>query len=377
MASSRKDELSDQETDDDSRSDAPQSTTMKLKRSREVKVDDHHCQPDSQVKRYRQSSCSDDEAVDNAGRTPVQSAVESVSPNVMVTLGSRLPAEVINTPKAMCRTALHIAAKEDRVDDVRRLLDCGADVVALDEEGRSPLVTALVHRSWNSARAILDHRSDVVASSGMHVVDDMQGWTVLHSLCAWATPVNIFRRVLDGGVAANVRDFYGNTPLHTIRQCPEFIQLLIEYGADVNAQNDHGQTPLHVAFSCGNVKVARCLIQAGADLNVRDDFYNTPFHCDSSDTGVFYNHCGRYYEWKRLIPDLPQSAVQSDTLNMFGVPTVFKFMALDDSPQQLARVYRRNFTSFHTAKYKDNKCKHLLPLHREAAVNTRNAFGQT
>ena len=62
MASCSKDELPDQETDDDSRSDAPQSTTMKLKRSREVKVDDHHCQSDSQVINYRQFSCSDDEA---------------------------------------------------------------------------------------------------------------------------------------------------------------------------------------------------------------------------------------------------------------------------------------------------------------------------
>ena len=62
MASCSKDELPDQETDDDSRSDAPQSTTMKWKRTREVKVDDRHCQSDSQVNSYRQSSCSDDEA---------------------------------------------------------------------------------------------------------------------------------------------------------------------------------------------------------------------------------------------------------------------------------------------------------------------------
>ena len=62
MASCSKDELPDQETDDDSRSDSPQSTTMKLKRSREVKVDDHHCEPVTQVKRCRQYFCSDDEA---------------------------------------------------------------------------------------------------------------------------------------------------------------------------------------------------------------------------------------------------------------------------------------------------------------------------
>jgi len=343
MASCSNDELSDQETDDDSQSDAPQSTTMQLKRSREVKVDDHHCQSDSQVKRCRQSSCSDDEAairavleqhamsstgtesqgaqpvswpenlisefmdletqserkelletlssigvtvdsrndvgqtalhiaaeqdlvdvvreliivgadteaVDNARRTPVQSAVESGSTNAMVAFESRLPAELINTPNAIGRTALHIAASEDRVDEVHLLLDCGTDVEVLDVEGRSPLVSALVHESWNSARAILDYRPDVVASSRMDVVVDSLGETVLHILCGWVeerelTPVDIFQRVLDGGVAVNVRDFYGNTPLHTVGLRPEFIQLLIEYGADVNAQNHRGQTPLHI-----------------------------------------------------------------------------------------------------------------------------------
>jgi len=214
----------------------------------------------------------------------------------------------------------------------------------------------------------------------MDDVVNSDGSTVLHLLCASVigrhlTPVDIFRRVLDGGVAANVRDFYGNTPLHAVNR-PEFIQLLIEYGADVNAQNDRGQTPLHRAFSEGDVEVVRCLIDTGADLNARDDFYNTPFHCDTSVEYV-YMYDDYYSEWKRLIPDLPQSVVQCDTLNMFGLPTVFKFMALDDSTQQLAEVYGRYFTSFHTTKYKDDKCKHLLPLHSEAAINTRNAFGQT
>jgi len=194
---------------------------------------------------------ADTEAVDNAGRTPVQSAVESGSKNAMVAFESRLPAELINMPNAKGRTALHIAASEDRVDDVRRLLDCGTDVEVLDVEGRSPLVSALVHESWNSAGAILDYRPDVVASSQMDVVVESEGRTVLHLLCVWSlvrqqTPVDIFQRVLDGGVAVNVRDFYGNTPLHTVELCPEFIQLLIEYGADVNAQNHRGQTPLHI-----------------------------------------------------------------------------------------------------------------------------------
>jgi len=84
---------------------------------------------------------ADTEAVDNAGRTPVQSTVESGSTKAMGACGSRLLAELINTPNARRRIPLHIAVSEDRVDKVRRQLDCGADIEVLDELGRSPLVT--------------------------------------------------------------------------------------------------------------------------------------------------------------------------------------------------------------------------------------------
>jgi len=277
---------------------------------------------------------------------------------------------------AMSPAALQAAVQADRVDEVLGLLECGVDVEVVDEDCRSPLVTALVFKSWNSARAILDHRPDVVASSRMDVVLDLDGSTVLHLLCSrlikgQPTPVDIFRRALDGGVAVNIRDFNGNTPLHAVER-PEFIQLLIEYGADVNAQNDLGQTPLHIAFSRGDVEVVRCLIQAGADLNARDDFYNTPFHCDTDQ-----KHYDHYSEWKRLIPDLPRSVVQSDTRNIFGVPTVFKFMAMDDSPLRLSEVYRRNFCSFYIAHSNDDTREDFLSSDSEAVLNTRNSFGQT
>jgi len=168
----------------------------------------------------------------------------------------------------------------------------------------------------------------------MDVVVDAEGSTVLHLLSALhyseetPTHVDIFRRILAGGVSANVRDFDGNTPLHSVGQHPVLSRLLIEFGADVNAQNGCGETPLHVAFRAGDVQVVRCLIQADADLNVRDDFYNTPFHCDAS----------YHPEWKLLVPDLPQSVVRSDALNVFGARTVFHIMALDDSQPQLAQI---------------------------------------
>jgi len=278
---------------------------------------------------------ADTEAVDVAGRTPLQSAVGSDSSNAIVAFQSRLPAGLISTSNAVGRSALHIAVEEDCLDEVVRLLERGVDVEVLDDDGRSPLVTALVCKRWNSARAILDHREGAVASSQMDVVVDSEGTTVLHLLSAVQygdshrlTPVDVFRRVLDGGVAVNARNFNGNTPLHGMRQDARLSQLLIDHGADVNAQNGRGQTPLHVAFRAGDMELVRCLIHGGADLNVRDDFNNTPFHCDTS----FHS------EWKLLIPDLPQSVVRSDALNVFGAPPVFQLMTLDDSQPRRAQI---------------------------------------
>ena len=72
--------------------------------------------------------------------------------------------------------------------------------------------------------------------------------------------------------------------------------------------------------------------------------------------------------------DLPQSVVESDARNVFGAPTVFQLMALDEDDPLLASVYRSNFSSFHTTHFKRDD---LFSLNSEAALSTRNSFGQT
>ena len=116
---------------------------------------------------------------------------------------------------------------------VRTLLARGADPNARDEDGRTPLFSAVLGGSVALLGLLLESRADVNARDG-------RGATALH-------------------VAAEEVLFEAAT-------------LLVGRGADVNAQDDEGNTPLgRAVFSArGRYDVVRLLTKSGA----RDDIPN-------------------------------------------------------------------------------------------------------
>jgi ankyrin repeat protein len=119
------------------------------------------------------------------------------------------------------------------VCDLRRvgvLLARGADPNARDDEGRTPLMSAVLGNSVALAGLMLESDADVNAR-------DEHGWTALH-------------------YAAE-------------EQAPEMARILIARGADIDAQDGEGRTPLwRAVFSAhGRQEVVDLLREAGA----RDD----------------------------------------------------------------------------------------------------------
>lgn len=119
------------------------------------------------------------------------------------------------------------------VCDLRRvgvLLARGADPDAPDDEGRTPLMSAVLGNSVALAGLLLESAADVNAR-------DQQGWTALH-------------------YAAE-------------EQAPELARILIARGAEIDAQDGEGRTPLwRAVFSAhGRVETVDVLREAGA----RDD----------------------------------------------------------------------------------------------------------
>lgn len=140
---------------------------------------------------------------------------------------------------------------------------------------------------------------------------------------------NTFMELLHFKANMNVKNNYGNTPLHMCVIENHFVKtrILIHKGADINIQNNYRQLPLHIAYekdecdlinfflyrssinscdfqdkwehflalSCtnNNYKQIDYLIDKGASLNLMNCYTNTPLHI------AIQNDC--YQAFDRLI----------------------------------------------------------------------------
>jgi ankyrin repeat protein len=183
-------------------------------------------------------------------------------------------------------TLLHDAPNASAV---RLLTARGADPNAPNAAGATPLHSVDGEETF---LALLDAGADGKAIT-------RNGTPALHHAAqrGWAQAVN---RLLESGLAVDLRDSAGNTPLHRVPpHHREMVDLLLAHGADPRAQNARGETPLHIAVSwvpAGKIKQElrelspgagaatvdrwfggiRSLVEAGADLSARDDKGDTP-----------------------------------------------------------------------------------------------------
>ena len=89
--------------------------------------------------------------------------------------------------------------------------------------------------------------------------------------------IEVVKQHLTAGTDVNVKDRFGETPLHVaaLGGHKEVLQLLITNGADVNVSTLRF-TPLHLAIGRGHKEIVELLIAKGADVNTQDDDDKTP-----------------------------------------------------------------------------------------------------
>ncbi|CAO3671731.1 unnamed protein product [Umbelopsis ramanniana] len=189
---------------------------------------------------------------------------------------------------------LHRAVREGKTDAVSTIMNCGADIESLNEDGLSPLflagqypnvISTLIHHGARiHARNKKDRHQSVLhhyASQGqmeglilllncdsdIHIIDK-DSKTILH-YAAEIENYEVADMLLQLGVDINTKDVRGETALHCATRCGyyETIDLLLQRGVDINTKNNEGENALHTAVENNMIEIAGILIDKGIDID--------------------------------------------------------------------------------------------------------------
>ena len=148
--------------------------------------------------------------------------------------------------------------------ELSELIENGARVDAVDEDGRTALMVAVVKNNADCVKALLVVGADVNAKN-------KNGWTAL-MLATGLGYTDCVKTLLEAGADVNEENKNGATALMTAvaKGHTDCMKALLEAGADVNAKNKNGYTALMAAVTKNNVDCVKVLLKAGADVNAKD-----------------------------------------------------------------------------------------------------------
>ncbi len=154
---------------------------------------------------------------------------------------------------------LHEATRDGDLEQVRALIDAGADLDVRGDNGETPLNIAILEGQVLVASLLIDRGADIQARN-------KGGFTPLHA-AAYANVVEIAEKLLSRG--ADVKDQMnkaGVTPLSVASEegHPGLVKVLIDHGADLEAGERNGYTPLTRALWRGQKEVVALLQRSGA-----------------------------------------------------------------------------------------------------------------
>ncbi|PNP59152.1 hypothetical protein THARTR1_01400 [Trichoderma harzianum] len=207
---------------------------------------------------------------DSQKKTPLYLAVEHGHKDFIQQL-LELPQVEVNARGYRDLTPLQVACKKGYDSIAEILLDAGADMEILSDDGRTPLLHAVQEQMESTVK--------LLATRGANVNFIHLGTTALHTAAQMGYSA-IFEYLLKGG--ADIHAGAGTTvgtPLHAaciMIDGNATIQRLIDLGAGIDETDEEGKTPLHIAALYGKPASLRLLIRNGANMEARDSRGRTP-----------------------------------------------------------------------------------------------------
>jgi ankyrin repeat protein len=175
------------------------------------------------------------------------------------------------TPGGM--TPLLYAARHNRVEVARRLVEAGADVNAQEANGIWPLLMAISNNNMAAAHFLLEHGSKVNGQDWYGRSPLWEAVNVRNLYVHNATfkngidrgPVlDMIKALLDAGADVNART----------KETPPFRNYLLEITGSLEWVDFTGQTPFLTAALAGDVTVMKLLLEHGANPRI-DTFHGT------------------------------------------------------------------------------------------------------
>ena len=166
-------------------------------------------------------------------------------------------------------SAIHMAAGRGHTEAVRLLLGHGADADRQDFFGRNPLMPAAGAGCLETVKLLLEK------GANLHSCDRL-GQTPLHC-AAKGDHIDVVKFLLQRKANLFARTFSGEAVLHQATLL-ELVIFLTEQGADIHARDASETTPLHMAAGKGQSDTVKYLITCGAEVNSRDRYDKTALY---------------------------------------------------------------------------------------------------
>ncbi|KAG8526141.1 uncharacterized protein KY384_000134 [Bacidia gigantensis] len=172
------------------------------------------------------------------------------------------------------RTALGLAIRGGHQDIIRLLLEKGADINIINNDGGVES-TALEMSAWTGNKESMQ----CILEKARYFKKDTKNEALLLA-ASWVGSEAMVLLLLKHGANIDFKDYIGETALYraALSGSNSVVRVLIQNGADVNAKNKWGETALHKAAAKGYTNMISALLEGGCDINAKDKWGQTALH---------------------------------------------------------------------------------------------------